>query len=291
MKKRMTGKGLVWLIYLQNLAMGLASVILFIPVALILVYIEQIGPWWVPLLFAYFTVFFTAQAFVLIPKHFTRLHHQLGSEMFYRMYPDEMKKALRRIRKIPQPEREQVIAEYRARLVDTETDIRNRRRSAASRIIYTAAALVVLALAVFCFYGLFREVQSGEKINLARVLRFVSAFLMLSVSVALFRKWSKMILQVITCVALFADIWANIANKLSVPTRYTMAPVWKGLIIMAIFIVAGIGFALIARRLNTRANTRRNRQEFDLALYQLDVIDEKELAYRMEKQPQRGISC
>ena len=280
MEKRKTDKGIAWLVYLQNLAMGLAPAVLFTPVALILRYMEQIGPWWIPLLFAYLAMFCIAQAFILIPKHFTRLHHQLGSEMFYQLYPDEMKKALWRIRKTPQPEREQVVADYRTRLVDTEADIRSRRRNAASRILYAAAALTVLALAGCCFYGLFREVQNGEKLNLARVLRLISVFLMLGVSIILFRKWPKMILQVITCVALFVDIWANVANKLSVPNRYTMAPVWKGLIIMGVFIVAGVGLALIARRLNARAKTRRNRQEFDLALYKLGVIDEKELAYR-----------
>ena len=283
MNKRKADKGIVLRMHLQNMAMGLAPVILFMPVALILHYMEQLGAWWVPLLFTYFAVYYTAQALILIPKHYTKLHHQLGSEMFYQLYPDEMKKALHRIRKTISPERELVIADYRSRMIDTDADERSRKRSTASAVLYTVAAAIVFVLAVFCLYRLIRGLQNGEKLNFARVLHFVSIFLMLTVSIALFRKWFGTILQVVTCVMLFYDIWANIANKLNVPVLYTMTPVYEALIVAGVYLVAGLGLPLVARHLNERARMHRNRQEFDLAMYELGVIDEKELAYRMEK--------
>ena len=164
MNKRKADKGIVLRMHLQNMAMGLAPVILFMPVALILHYMEQLGAWWVPLLFTYFAVYYTAQALILIPKHYTKLHHQLGSEMFYQLYPDEMKKALHRIRKTILPERELVIADYRSRMIDTDADERSRKRSTASAVLYTVAAAIVFVLAVFCLYRLIRGLQNGEKL-------------------------------------------------------------------------------------------------------------------------------
>ena len=52
---------------------------------------------------------------------------------------------------------------------------------------------------------------------------------------------------------------------------------------LAVFAAAGFGLFLLARAFSDNVRTRRERQEFDLALFELNVIDEPELAYRFNR--------
>lgn len=283
MEKKKTGNGLGHAL-VESLAMGLAPAVLAAPACLILVYMDRLGFWWFPLLIAYFALFFAAQGYILVPKRITRLHHEMGSEMFYRLFPEELKKALRRIRKVSQPEREQVLAAYRDRLTDTDADERGRKYAAAAAALYIAGGLIVLGLAIWCLYSFARGMQAGEDLSFARVLRLVSAAMLLAVSVAVLRRSRKMIPQTAAGIVLAVEIWANLANKIRVPKRYPMTPVWEGLTVLAVFLFAGVGLVMLAGCLMDRSRTHRTRQEFDLALYELGVIDEAELAYRFSRE-------
>ena len=283
MQKQKKDKWVVLKTMLEALAMGCATLVFALPAILIMVNVDRLGLWWIPLLMAYFALFYAFEGLLIIPKHLHKLQFLYGSEIFYQMYPEEMKKALRRVRKVSQPEREQVLAAYRQRLESTETDEQHERMERISNILYNTAAVIVLALAIWCFYELIRTAQGGKAFRLSFLFDFLSACMMLTVSIAAFRKSPKMILQAITGVLLFFGIWADLANKLSSPMRYTMAPVYEGLIVLAVFALAGIGLVLVAKRLKSYSRTRKEQMEFNLALYELNVIDEGELAFRMNR--------
>lgn len=268
---------------LEAYAMGLSTAVGFTPVALILVYMDRLGLWWFPLLLVYFALFFSLEALVFIPIKQRRLHHVIGSEMFYQLYPQELNKALRRVRKIPQPERAPVIEAYRNRIVDTEADVQNRKRGRISTILNIAAAVIVGLLALWCVFGLYRGMQNGVKTDLARMFHVVSTAVMLAVPFTVFKPQFKMVPQIITSVLLGFTTWADIANKLTKPAICTMAPVWEDLIVLGVFIVAGFGLAAAANYLKDGLNTRKKQQEFALAMYELDVIDEKDLDYRFRE--------
>lgn len=288
----MTGRekdfGVVAKTMLGAFAMGLATVVSVTPVCLILVYMDRLGPWWFPLLLVYFALFFAVKGLVFIPIKQRRLHAVIGSEMFYRMYPQELKKALRRVRRVAQPERESEIAAYRDRLIDTDTDVRNRKRSRTGTVLTVVAAVITGVLALCCLFGVYRGMQSGVKTDLARIFHVASTAVMLTVPVAVFRQSFKMIPQIAASVLLGFTTWADIANKLTKPAIYTMTPVWRDLIVLGVFIVAGIGLVMLAKYLKDGANTRRKQQEFALAMYELDVIDEKELDYRFRYEDERA---
>ena len=279
----MTGRekdfGVVAKTMLGAFAMGLASVVSVTPVCLILVYMDRLGPWWFPLLLVYFALFFAVEGLVFIPIKHRRLHAVIGSEMFYRMYPQELKKALRRVRRVAQPERETVIAAYRDRLVETDTDVQNRKREQASRIITIVSGVIVLALAIWRLGGLYSRILNGAKPDLALVLHAVSAAMLLIVPFTAFGRSFRMIPQIVTGVLLGFTTWADIANRLTKPAVYTMAPVREDLIVLGVFIVAGVGLIALANYLRDVLYTVKKQQEFALAMYELDVIGEKELDY------------
>lgn len=283
----MTGRekesGVVAKTMLGAFAMGLAPVVGVTPVCLILVYMDRLGLWWFPLLLVYFALFFVLEGLVFIPIKQRRLHAVIGSEAFYRMYPNELRKALRRVRKSQQPERESVIAAYRDRLVETDTDVRNRKQQLASTVLTVIAAVIVGLLAVWCVYGLYRGMQNGVKTDLARMFHIVSTVVMLTVPFTVFKPQFRMIPQIITSVLLGFTTWADIANKLTKPVLYTMTPVWEDLIVLGIFIVFGFGLAVLANYLRDVLYTVKKQQEFALAMYELDVIGEKELDYLFRK--------
>ena len=268
---------------LEAIAMGCATLVFALPALLIMVNMDRLGLWWIPLLTVYFGLFYAFEGLFVIPKHLRKLHFLYGSEIFYQTYPEEMKKALRRARKVPQPEREQVLASYRERLESTETDAKHEKMERISRILYDAAGVIVLLLAVYCFYALVRTAQGGKTFRLSFLFDFLSACMLLTVAIAAFRKAPKMILQAFTGILLFFGIWGDLANKLSSPMRYTMAPVYEGLIVLAVFLLAGVGLVLVARRLKSYSRTRKEQMEFHLALYELNVIDEGDLAFRMNR--------
>ena len=283
MSRKKQSRGIVLINYLETLAMGLAPVMCFLPAAFVLLNADRIGPWFVPILFAYIVLFYLAEGFLVQRKQLRQMHYAAGSEAFYELYPRELKKALRRARKTPDMQRAALIEDYRSRLSETQADARNGKRSRISKTLYLAAGLTVLALALFGAWRLFSEAQDGRATGLAFILHFAATAAMLCTAIAAFRGSKRLFVQWIAGGLQLLSIWADLTNKLTKPTRYTFAPVWEGLIVLAVFAAAGFGLFLLARAFSDNVRTRRERQEFDLALFELNVIDEPELAYRFNR--------
>ncbi len=283
MNGKRQGRGLILRNYFVTLGMGLAAPAVVTPAVILVIKAERIGPWWIPILFAYIILFYVFESFLINRKHMRIMQLQLGPELFYEQYPSELKKALRRARKTPHPEKERILGMYRERMDCTEADTRHEKRFRIGAILYFVAAAIVFGLSAYCLYGLFRGEQNGAKMDLARILRLVSVGMMLIVAITELRRSGRFILQGITAIVLFLDLWANLANALMMPKTHSFAPAIEALILFLIFCVAAIGLSLVAKLLRSELPSRREHQEFNLALYELGVIDEKEIAYRFEQ--------
>ena len=80
------------------LALGLAVPIMIAPAMLIILNASRLGVWWLPLLLLYLLPFTTGQIFLARHLEKNRIHGVVGDEVFYTLYPQELKKALRRAR-------------------------------------------------------------------------------------------------------------------------------------------------------------------------------------------------
>ena len=283
MRKRNQDRGIALRSFIEALAIGLAPVFAVIPVLMLIVNGDVLGPWWIPLLMLYIMLFYVGEIFLIGHKYRNEVHMQVGHEAFYEIFPKERRRALRRVRKNPNPERESVLESYRMRLCDADEDEKKAHNTRISNCFYYAAAAIIFALAGYCVYGLYQDAAVGMKMDAAHVLRFLAVVMMLTVAIAALRRSKRYILQTIASVLLFLNIWANFANKVMMPQDYTWVPVFEGLIVLAIFLIAAFGLMIPARMFKSDLPTRREKQAFALDMYELGVIDEKELAYRMEK--------
>jgi hypothetical protein len=98
-KGRKEGKGLFSQNILRVMAMGLAVPVLITPAMLIIMNAPRFGIWWLPLLFLYLLPFTTGQLFLVRRREMNRIHGLVGDEMFYIIYPKELKRDLRKARK------------------------------------------------------------------------------------------------------------------------------------------------------------------------------------------------
>lgn len=69
------------------------------PLVLIFCYADKLGPLWMVLLAAYFGCFILLYASIIKPREMARLRYLLGDEDFYLLFPSELKRELRRLRR------------------------------------------------------------------------------------------------------------------------------------------------------------------------------------------------
>ena len=269
---------------LEAFAMGTAAIVAVTPVVLILCYMDKLKVWWFPLLILYFVIFFALEAFLVIPQSASRMHSVLGSYNFYKAFPQELARTLRQYRKYPQPEREKVIASYRERMVTTEADLRNEKLRDHSKRLFLIAGAIVTALVLWCVLGLFLAAKNGEPLNISLLIRAGAAFTMALSAFYIFRRTPKHVLSGVTCALLLLGAWSEFWTDYSKPDgkdiMLMLSQSFESLIILGIFIIAAIVLASIADRLQKSVRTHRDHQQFLLDLYEIGVLDEKELEVR-----------
>ena len=269
---------------LEAFAMGTAAIAAVSPVVLILCYMDRLKVWWFPLLILYFVIFFALEAFLVIPQSASRLHSVLGSYNFYKAFPQELARTLRQYRKYPQPDREKVIASYRERMVTTEADLHNEKLRAHSKRLFLISGAIVTALTLWCVFGLFLSAKNGDPMNISHLIRAGAAFMMALTAFYIFRRTPKHVLSGVTCALLLLGAWSEFWTDYSLPDgkdfQFMLSQSIESLIILGIFMIAAIVLASIADRLQKSVRTHQDHQQFLLDLYEIGVLDEKELEVR-----------
>ena len=283
MYARKEKKGLAARSIFESLALGLAVPVLITPAFLIIMNADRLGPWTIPLLMAYILLFYAAIGYYSNKSHLDSLHYVIGDERFYDLYPLELKKVLLKKRRYPVSEEVVNTIEYYKAKIEcnfvAEDEAGERRSRQRSALFYTTAAIIAL-IAVFCAYEMFRSAEKGSKMDFALCLRFVSTTMAFIVASFVARKKPQMILNGITAILLFLNIWADLADHFLYPDRVTFVPAIISLVVFALFMLAAFALVAAARRIRTRNEIRLTKGEFDLAMYELGVIDERELAFR-----------
>ena len=267
-------------------AMAFAPIVLMIPLFFLIDVAGRIGPWWI-LLFAVYTVLINwPPAYLMQTREQLQMRFLIGDEKFYEFYPKALKKALKRARKDQPYERVQRVVYYRQRLEATdrtEQEIEYGERRRLHGILYSIAAAIIFALVAYGLYGLFTEWQNGIKLSLILAVRLLSLSMMVLTGMIAGRKIRFKLPGAIAAILLLVKLWSDIVNLLQKPATYTAAPIIESAVIFAVFLIAAFGITCAADWLSEDVRTYREKKEFDLDLYELGVIDEKELAYRMEK--------
>jgi hypothetical protein len=80
--------------FIEALAIGLAPVFAVIPVLMLIVNGDVLGPWWIPLLMLYIMLFYVGEIFLIGHKYRNEVHMQVGHEAFYEIFPKERRRAL-----------------------------------------------------------------------------------------------------------------------------------------------------------------------------------------------------
>ena len=267
-------------------AMAFAPIVLMIPLLFLIDVAGRIGPWWILLFAVYLVLINWPPAYLMQTREQQQMRFLIGDEKFYEFYPKALKKALKRARKDQPYERVQRVVYYRQRLEATdwtEQEIEYGERRRLHGILYSIAAAIIFALVVYGLYGLFTEWQNGIKLSLILAVRLLSLSMMVLTSMITARKIRFKLPGAIAAILLLVKLWSDIVNLLQKPATYTVAPIIESAVILAVFLIAAFGVTGIANRLSEDVRTYREKKEFDLDLYELGVIDEKELAYRMEK--------
>lgn len=269
---------------LEAFAMGLAAIVSVAPVVIIMCYMDKLNVWWFPLLLLYFALFFTVVAFIVIPESASKMHAMLGSYNFYKAYPQELARKLRQVRRIPDPNREKVIASYRDRMAEDDTDVHIDKLNQWSKNLFFISGTIVTALALWCIVGLFLAALNGEALNIARLFRAGAAFMMILSAFFLFKQTPKHVLHGFTCVLLLFGAWAEFWQDYSEPVNsdihFFLARTHESMIILVIFIAAAFVLASIARGMRKSIRTHHDHQQFLLDMYEIGVFDEKELEAR-----------
>lgn len=267
-------------------AMAFAPIVLMIPLLFLIDVAGRIGPWWILLFAVYLVLINWPPAYLMQTREQLQMRSLIGDEKFYEFYPKALKKALKRARKDQPYERVQRVVYYRQRLEATdwtEQEIEYGERRRLHGVLYSMAAAIIFALVVYGLYGVFTEWQNGIKFNLIWAVRLLSLSMMVLTGMITARKIRFKLPGAIAAILLLVKLWSDIVNLLQKPATYTAEPIIESAVVLAVFLIAAFGVTGIANRVSDDVRTRREKKEFDLAMYELGVIDEKELAYRMEK--------
>ncbi len=264
------------------LLMGLAAPFLVIPAYAI---IFRGGVWWIPMLFGYLSLFFIAIGHLLSQKAITEERAQIGEEMFYRNYPNEMRRELRLVRRNTPERIVRVLREFRETspqpLYDEKWEEREkyRRRGTA---MYQAAGIVSALIVVYLITAVILDGTAG-RFDVPQIMTLITAALLIAQAVPLFQNRSMPLLSLAAGLMLFVATWARMTLILksgySVPeSRFPEFVFWTVLFAITAIVLPRQG----EKNLAIADAPDRDRQ-LQLELFELGAISEDELRYRMKQ--------
>ena len=277
--------GQTFLTFLALLAMDYGPLIGIIPMMILFENAEKIGPWWILIFLTLISVFYLLIGMLNWRKERAELEYIGGRELLYQQYPDLLKKELRSRRKEPMSEETARTIEY----YQTQIQFRNSdeeaqyiREEKRRTIMYYVVALILAGLAVYCTCRLFFDVKAGAKMDFANVMQLISVVMILVNMFSAVRKTNKLTSNFVAAVLLLFCVLGNLSNHLLMPNTHSLLPVIEDAIVLAVFAFTVFELLRFTQKKPSASRNRLEKKQFDLLMYELGVIDEKELAYRFE---------
>lgn len=290
-KKKKREAGLLRIMPL-NFAVGFSGPVIFFGAMMILLHT---GAWCVPLFLSYLALLIMPSAYWVGRRDLNNQHYVLGDEVFYTEYPEERKKALRRMRRKGIPgERQDVAERYRREPMpefgeENERFIKERRRG---RLLFLIAAVLLAALAAWLFVQtehLWRVNRGAgrKQPDLSWIFPLAGGILVLATALlALFRRKNRWLYLAAQLVLLFGAWGAYVS--VSVNARLVLADVLKGFGCAVLYALIWFGPLHFARDLRSREEAYRVYAEQQIELFELGCFDEDVLRIRLEKRRQTG---
>ena len=275
-----------------SFAIGFSAPVIFLGAMLILIHT---GAWCVPLFLSYLALLIMPTSYWVSRRDLNNQHFILGDELFYTEYPDEMKKAVRRMRRKGTPgERHDRAEQYRSEPVpefreENPAFIKERRKG---RLLFLAAAVLLTALAAWLFVQAnhiwwVNHNLGRKQPDLSWIFPLAGGVLVLVTALlAWFRKKNRWLYLAAQLVLLFGAWGAYVS--VSVNARLVLADVLKGFGCAVLYALIWFGPLHFARDLRSREEAYRVYAEQQIELFELGCFDEDVLRIRLEKRRQAG---
>lgn len=264
------------------LLMGLAAPFLVIPAYAI---IFRGGVWWIPMLFGYLSLFFIAIGYLFSQKAMIEERAQIGEEMFYRNYPNEMRRELRLVRKNTPDSVARVLREFRETspqpLYDEKWEEREKQRRRGTAL-YQAAGIVSALIVVYLITAVILDGTKG-RFDVPQIMTMITAVLLIAQAVPLFQNRNMPLLSLAAGLMLFIATWARMTLILKsgyplLESRFLEFAFWTVLFVITVFVLPRQGEKCLAV-----ADAPDRDRQLQLELFELGAISEDELRYRMKQ--------
>ncbi len=266
-----------------SLLLGLAAPILSLPAFW---FLFRAGSWWIPLFFTYLVLILAPIGYYLERKIRIQQHGVMGSEAFYRAYPDERRRALLMRRKADVPEKvRQTIEACEAKPLPPlgEPEPAFMRRKIVGLTLFYTAGVLMLAIAAYLGYILYSEWQTPPRSDISGPVTLLAAvFCLVTGVLALFRK-KLPLLGYIAAGLLFVSAWSRLVLILTKNYTPLTSHFVELLISLAVYALAAFVLLCFAVDLKSPAHRQEAERTIILELYELGVLNESELKYRLEK--------
>ena len=264
------------------LLMGLAAPFLVIPAYEI---IFRGGVWWIPMLFGYLSLFFIAIGYLLSQKAMIEERAQIGEEMFYRNYPNEMRRELRLVRRNTPESVSRILREFRETsprpLYDEKWEEREKQRRRGTAL-YHAAGIVSALIVVYLITAVILDGTKG-RFDVPQIMTLITTVLLIAQAVPLFQNRSMPLLSLAAGLMLFVATWARLTLILKsgfslLESRFPEFVFWTVLFAITAFVLPRQGEKSLAI-----ADAPDRDRQLQLELFELGAISEDELRYRMKQ--------
>ena len=265
------------------LIMGLATPAIAIPAFWIVL---NMGSWWIPLLLAYLSLFLTAIAFFLSRKARVQEHAKIGDELFYRSYPDELRRVLRARRqegyREPLASKQEQYRSWPVPVPQGEKAERLEQKSNRGRLLFWIMGTISFAMAAFLLWGVLIDMQR-RGVSVPEVLYLITIAMLVATGISMFRFSSISLLNIATSLMLLFAAWARMILILERGISLPASRFVESIVCFLLFVIAARILPGIASRNCEEGNAPQREWDLYLDLFELGSISEDELKFQLEK--------
>ena len=244
------------------------------------------GPWAMPLLIAYVALLVAPASIFLAAKEKYTDRFMMGEELFYRTYPEEFAKAMRRVkRKGLSADTRRVLAEYEQNMAP-EAERKGQGDPGRFRRLFLllpgAAGCAALGLGLIGsqISGFGRLFPLGEKSDFTPLLSVLAGFFCLLTAFFWLRRKRSTRVMGVTLTILIANAWACFIAA-TIRKTYSRTEFFLLLGSILLYVLAGVLLPVLAGDVRTQAQKKAAERDFILGLFALGAIDEEELGRRL----------
>lgn len=264
----------------SGMAIGMATPIISIIGILILMYT---GIWWFPLIITYFVVIVVPFRYIYEKRESVSYRYQVGHEAFFTDYPEYLAREVRMAQKKGIPESVKQIADYYRScplVVDEFHPKKEFKRRIKAAFKYAGAGLAA-AIGLFMIWDAF-PIPKDFFTQDIKTADFTSAFLIsggilaLISAVGLFRNIPFFSVRFSAAALMLLSVWSSFIAY-TFEKRPNSSESVAYLVCLIIFIVVAFVIPAVAQDIRTAEELARNRKELKITLFEIGLIEEKEL--------------